>query len=350
MRLHILLLCAFISLSVYGQDVVINNAILSDGGVTPRTDAQKSATTTVSSILKNIGLDPYSAVASTNMDQGDVWYRLFNDMKIHAVDISTKQYLGGWKLFSYPEAMKMAGEARHAFTLSDYKVIDNAAALALDAGRQYRFGNYKGDVDSLYGCLTKYPMRYSDIELDGQRELLLVLGEDLVIFSVAGKKVIFSASMHQNDELDEIKVDAFMQHEGYEESGNTPQFLSDSAASIELGEVAPAWRAFAKLYFSDFDTDGAFDIVVWRKLYESRLQADPVNGFIKKGDLLVHYKLLNGEYKKQETDQATIKGWLTANQLTWQKGYPSKSECPGQEGQLIPEMHDLLLNDPEVLQ
>ena len=34
----------------------------------------------------------------------------------------------------------------------------------------------------------------------------------------------------------------------------------------------------------------------------------------------------------------------------WQKGYPTLSEYPGEEGQPIPEMHDPLLNDPEVLQ
>jgi hypothetical protein len=46
-----------------------------------------------------------------------------------------------------------------------------------------------------------------------------------------------------------------------------------------------------------------------------------------------------------------VKGWLTSNNLTWwKKGYPSKSECAGQEGQFIPEMHDPLLNDPEVMQ
>jgi hypothetical protein len=57
-----------------------------------------------------------------------------------------------------------------------------------------------------------------------------------------------------------------------------------------------------------------------------------------------------GEYQKQPTDSATVKNWLTTRHLTWQKGYPSRSECPGQEGQLIPEMHDPLLNDAEVMQ
>ena len=72
-------------------------------------------------------------------------------------------------------------------------------------------------------------------------------------------------------------------------------------------------------------------------------------GFAKKDELLVHYALVDGEYKKQSTSATTIKGWLAARQLTWQKGFPSKSECPGAEGKLIPELHDPLLNDLDVL-
>ena len=72
-------------------------------------------------------------------------------------------------------------------------------------------------------------------------------------------------------------------------------------------------------------------------------------GFAKKDELLVHYALVDGEYKKQSTSANTIKGWLATRQLTWQKGFPSQSECPGAEGKLIPELHDPLLNDPDVL-
>lgn len=84
-------------------------------------------------------------------------------------------------------------------------------------------------------------------------------------------------------------------------------------------------------------------------MYRSNLIKEPVAGFTKLSDVYVHYKLTDGEYKKQTTEQRVIKGWLDAKNLTWQKGYPSKSECPGKEGQLIPEMHDPLLNDPDVL-
>ncbi len=96
-------------------------------------------------------------------------------------------------------------------------------------------------------------------------------------------------------------------------------------------------------------TNITLDILVWRKVYKSNLLKDPIAGFAKLSDTYIHHKLINGEYKKQPTEQSVIKGWLEAKNLTWQKGYPSKSECPGQEGKLIPEMHDPLLNDPDML-
>ena len=86
------------------------------------------------------------------------------------------------------------------------------------------------------------------------------------------------------------------------------------------------------------------NIILWRKYFESLKQGDA-----KKDELFVHYSLVDGEYKKQPTAAETIKGWLAAKQLSWQQGFPSRSECPGQEGQLIPELHDPLLNDPDVL-
>ena len=62
-----------------------------------------------------------------------------------------------------------------------------------------------------------------------------------------------------------------------------------------------------------------------------------------------HYSLIDSEYKLQDTSAETVQNWLSTKNLTWQKGFPSLSECEGEEGQLIPEMHDPLLNDPDVL-
>ena len=117
-----------------------------------------------------------------------------------------------------------------------------------------------------------------------------------------------------------------------------------SPPSLSMG-----YRTFGKHFFGDLNDDGKQDIILWRKYFESLKQGDAKKGFVKKDELFVHYSLVDGEYKKQSTAADTIKGWLAAKQLSWQQGLPSRSECPGQEGQPIPELHDPLLNDPDVL-
>ena len=62
------------------------------------------------------------------------------------------------------------------------------------------------------------------------------------------------------------------------------------------------------------------------------------------------YSFIYGPSQQYGCSMSTgIQSWLLAKNLTWQKGFLSKSECAGQEGQLIPEIHDPLLNDPDVL-
>ena len=104
------------------------------------------------------------------------------------------------------------------------------------------------------------------------------------------------------------------------------------------------------MYIDDFNGDEREDIIVWRKRYVSNNIENPVIGFHLDKQVFNHYGLVDGQYILQDTPEATIRSWLATNNLTWQSGFPSHSECPGQEGQLIPEMHDPLLNDPDVLQ
>jgi hypothetical protein len=120
-------------------------------------------------------------------------------------------------------------------------------------------------------------------------------------------------------------------------------------------------RGYAKIYFGDFDNDSNPDVLVWRKAYKSRSKKDEVVGFEALRQEWSHFERdlkvqeeseqgITGEYLPQQTDEATIRKWLSENELTWKKGYPSASECEGEDGQLILEMHDPLLNDPEVLE
>jgi len=210
-------------------------------------------------------------------------------------------------------------------------------------------GASEGDVWHLYahervlntnslGCLANTPLRYGALENNGKDSLVIYMGKndqqlDWILFSPQSAAIEFSARLALQDSVEAPP-------------GSKVQYLSDALGRI--GGVGR--RAYAKIYFDDFDGDEELDILVWRKRYESRLQEDPIKGFELKKEVVRHYKFIEGAYQKQDTEEATIKTWLTTKQLTWSKGYPSKSECPGQTDQLIPEMHDPLLNDPDVLQ
>ena len=114
------------------------------------------------------------------------------------------------------------------------------------------------------------------------------------------------------------------------------------------------------LIVGDFDADDNPDIIKWEKVYVSNKKTESI-AWNKVRNSLTHYERdlmtqqrlgagVTGEYLPQITPDSVIENWLSANELTWQKGFPSTSECEGEEGQLISEMHDPLLNDPDVLQ
>jgi len=126
------------------------------------------------------------------------------------------------------------------------------------------------------------------------------------------------------------------------------------------GHFRPAVRGYSKVYQGDFDDDGNPDLITWEKVYKAYPKT-AAETYERLDNTLTHYERdltaqalleqgVTGDYLPQTTDQATIQQWLSAANLTWQKGFPSHSECEGEEGELIPEMHDPLLNDPEVLQ
>lgn len=206
------------------------------------------------------------------------------------------------------------------------------------------------------GCLSAAPLRYGSIDATGEDYLVLHLSNDFLLFSPDVGKVVFGANIRLADWMTRSGTITFYEDEEgvLQESEGDPQYASNIAAvSVRGGALPPrerGYRGYGKLYFGDFNNDENADILLWRKLYISRLVGDETEGFEHLGDTLIHYQLIDGEYQPQETDEATIKGWLTENELTWQKGYPKKSECEGEGGELIPEMHDPLQNDPDVLQ
>ena len=204
------------------------------------------------------------------------------------------------------------------------------------------------------GCLAQTPLRYGDIEVDGKSELVLFLNGELIIFSPEYRRTVFSTFWQADDwERETTEYNS----KPSPESKHIYQFASAALALKDL--PYKAMRSYSKIYVGKFDQDDTPDIIVWQKVYESNT-SEEAPGFKLLRSSYQHFERdliaqeqseagVTGEYLSQETEPATIQNWLSAKQLTWQKGYPSTSECPGQENQLIPEMHDPLLNDPDVL-
>lgn len=277
--------------------------------------------------------EPTNAMTFTNFGMKDIYYALYEEPLIRLFSMNGNKYINGWTLQMRAD---IAWEA---------KLGDRFNMQQMEPRYEYATG------DEGVGCILKHPFRYTDLDKDEQPELFVLFGaggpSSLAIFSTKFKKVIFSSLLEYNNGRLPDDVDKKIYDLSDAKDPGVPQYISslgDRYNSLDVG-----YRSFGKLFFGDVNDDGKQDIILWRKYFESLLNGDVKKGFAKKDELFVHYSLVNGDYKKQPTDAETIKGWLAAKQLTWQQGFPSRSECPGQEGQLIPELHDPLLNDPDVL-
>lgn len=264
-------------------------------------------------------------------DMGGYVFGLSNALRLLQVQTSDRSVLGSWPL------TRWAGELEEAQsgTLFWQDYLDDRDWGRLSAGRT--------DAGAL-GCLGDSPLRYGEFTNPEEPVLVLLLpGEtgydylDLVIFSTVHHEVIFSSRVAMRDEDD---------------ASHYPQALAPwqyQGEAFQKSHTYPGFRLYSKLFVADFDDDGHKDVIQWRKQYDSRKKGD-LPGYQLANEALLFYKNDAGRYLMQQMDSAGVRAMLTTHNLTWQSGFPSKSECPGQEGELIPEMHDPLLNDPEVLQ
>jgi hypothetical protein len=323
-----------------------------DYGESPRTNEEKIASGIVYQVMSGQPVNSeYSIVETSNLGIGNVWFNLYDDLSLHSVDVYQKVLLNSWPLTYTSTCTDSNDNCEIPWWAGRWS---NQEFLEPELKDLFQY--YSGDEVEIrgdgIGCLSKSPLRYGDIDDDSKNELLLFLNDNLLIFDPVLGKTVFLMLYNLDDYTS--AEDTISQH-GFEKP-EFPQYVSrlktnsGVAFQNDAQVTEPAFQAFAKLYTVDVNNDQIKDLLIWRKLFQSRLQSDVIKGFEKISDTYLHYKKVNGEYQLQtDTAPETIQGWLTANNQTWQSGFPSKSECSGQEGQLIPEMHDPLLNDPDVL-
>lgn len=281
----------------------------------------------------------YGMSGFASLDDGASYYALLRTA-IARLDMGNGNVLGSWPLtrweneFHEPELI-----GHYSGRGLDYRQSSKLEAIS------------PGFLGNNLGCYPLLPVRYGDVNNDGRQEIILFIGYDFLVFSPQEERVIFGQRLRQDEWLDkEVTEDYFLRYGRRGE--HLPQYQSSVVSGIAghaQGQVEPGLRGYAKLYTGKFSGADAQELLVWRKLYVSHLVSDEAEGFRHLRDTLLHYIIEEGEYQLQETGEEAIRSWLTANDLTWQSGFPTYSECPGEEGELIPEMHDPLLNDPDVL-
>lgn len=316
----LLVFCFLFSLPTYSSELKLGGYSSNNGF-----DGDETALEIIS--MGAYSLDSYILYPSNGM-----YFVLMGDV-FGKIDLKKKEYLGEVPLDRWPteykdKAISALYEHRYIYSERSHELYD-----------QYYSANPTTSGSSkAVGCLGEKPLRYGDVDDNGTKEIVLYLSDfnnksDWVMFSPEKEKIIFSVRWQVKDYYDDM--------------GETPHFQYPSEA--DQRSYNQGFQVLAKAFLGDFNKDKVPDILVWRKRFESLATGASKKGFELRGENFEHYSLIDGEYQPQVTIPLQIKDWLADSELTWSKGYPSKSECAGHEGQLIPEMHEPLLNDPDVL-
>jgi hypothetical protein len=275
-------------------------------------------------IRSKYGYSPYFAYES----EPNLFFTLSGSGRgVGSYDFNSSKPPVGWGLTRWPQELQN-------------KKVSEMYTLGSDPEYAQEY-HHTTSSKPVLGCLSHSPLRYGDLDDDGKSELVLFLGQvgkvlDLVMFNPDKEKIQFSARVIFTDATDWDYGDNFK----YQYASN---FNMSKGAYIGS-------KTYAKVFMGEFDgNESSPDIIVWRKHYTSLSKNTSTKGFKLASQNYQFYTLKEGEYQLQISLEAQIENWMSEYELTWSKGYPSKSECAGQEGQLIPEMHDPLLNDPDVL-
>jgi hypothetical protein len=227
---------------------------------------------------------------------------------------STKSPVG-WGISRWPQELKNKDVA------DMYQIFSDP-----DFAQDYSYSPYQSTNPNfkqppVRGCLSEIPLRYGDVDNNKTDELMLLLGHkdqvlDFVLFNPDQEKISFSARVIMSD------IDDY--------HGTDSQYQYTSNFNMSKGEYAGT-QTFAKVFMGEFDGfESSKDIIVWRKHYKTLKHSASDKGFKLESQNYQFYTLKDGEYKLQISLEAQIEQWMSANNLTWQSGFPSKSECAGQ--------------------
>jgi hypothetical protein len=264
------------------------------------------------------------SIAFTRLGETSMWYRLYDTLELFGVDVSSELLVGQWPLtrWKYQPISELMRQQYLNIDLRDYP---------LPVAQEY--------VASGAGCLGDSPLNYGDIENDGVNELVIYLNGYMTIFSPSYGRTVFSVNIK---EIDQVTSE---QRVAYEGAVIHPEAQYLSTLAYDNGyPITPSVLVYAKIFEGDFDKDGNPDILVWEKGYRSNRGDDPQIGFKLEETEKFHFERdlsaqaaspagITGEYLPQDTPEADIQKWLVDSNLPWSKGYPSKSECPGEEEQ-----------------
>jgi len=332
--------CAFLfSVNLSAQISIEKGTIHRDSDQFSR--AQKETVWDLEDIALDNGVNSINSVVVYVPTGSEMFFVLERNMLLAGINMSSKSVVGPWPLTRWP----------HTHVIPEVQDAYNDIGINSAPDEPNVNKNNPGA-----GCLNETPLRYGTLHELGSDDPLLVLflNDQMMFFSPQYDRVVLSVYYDGSDWLTKEAGDSTRAN--YQ--GDTDaQYISNLYTGVDVGR--PGYRAYSKLYIADFDNDTHLDILVWRKVYQSNKKGEQ-EGFTLLRNEWDHFERnleaqansdtgVTGEYLPQNTEEDIIRGWLTENDLTWQKGYPSKSECPGEEGELIPEMHDPLLNDPDVL-
>jgi len=320
----------------------LDPAFFCDGKPDTKPQSALDAGKKISALYKNNDIDPANCIAWVNIGGQSIWYDLTKKLNLYGFNLDNDTIIGSWPLTRWPQEYLFSNIQERLQKKGTFNADPEPKVVPSGPGEKF------------FGCLSDTPLRYGDLDGNGRDELVVFADRDIILFDPDEGQVIFQVRW-----LEE-RYRGYVDGQTGEPMELDPDIRADYPRYRDPytdGRLYPGVRAYAKFYRGDFNDNDKSDLLVWYKMYESNLYQEE-EGFHLVDEHFRHYEWTESDpqgqgpngYTPMDTAVEQVEQWLVSEGLTWQKGYPSKSECEGEEGELIREAHDPLLNDPEVLE